>query len=221
MPEGDAYLRNTKGQYEALGRFVEAFEAMVESAKTNCIAIQSGDADRFQTRLIATPLHHPNLNAKTIFEIFRSVVAYAASDENFRATHGLDEEDASIVFDALRTISGEYEKLASKRNNLLHGTWYIGYRGSDDPDSTEFQVNQFKLDSSGVSTVLDLPKDASGLLNLSKRCEAVRQWIEVLSSCVLRSRDDMDTTLTIKSCFRISEKQLMLIWPSLTKLPAA
>ena len=28
-PEPDAYDQNTTGQYEALGRFVEAFEAMV------------------------------------------------------------------------------------------------------------------------------------------------------------------------------------------------
>jgi hypothetical protein len=37
MSEGSAYEKNTSAQYEALGRFVENFEMMVNDVREICI----------------------------------------------------------------------------------------------------------------------------------------------------------------------------------------
>jgi outer membrane protein assembly factor BamD (BamD/ComL family) len=50
------YEKNTSAQYEALGRFVEAFEAMVNEAREN--AIQLIERDPHHGRLVAIALHH-------------------------------------------------------------------------------------------------------------------------------------------------------------------
>ncbi|HWN48568.1 MAG TPA: hypothetical protein VNO18_01820 [Xanthobacteraceae bacterium] len=67
-----SYEKNTKEQYEALGRFVEAFEAMVNEVRESTIALI--ERDRKHGRLIEIALHHHVLTAKPLYEIFRAVV---------------------------------------------------------------------------------------------------------------------------------------------------
>ena len=55
-PEDDPdYTKNTKEQYEALGRFVEAFEAMVSEVREICIELLSKDGRH--RNLIEVPFH--------------------------------------------------------------------------------------------------------------------------------------------------------------------
>jgi hypothetical protein len=69
----DRYNANTKGQYEALGRFVEAFEAMVNETRSASISILSRVGA--QANLLDVVFHHSALSAKPLFEIMRALVA--------------------------------------------------------------------------------------------------------------------------------------------------
>src|ERR1700730_4099177 len=74
MPDTEkpkTYEKNTKEQYEALGRFVEAFEAMVNEVRESTIALIERDGKH--RRLIEIVLHHQVLTAKPLYEIFRAV----------------------------------------------------------------------------------------------------------------------------------------------------
>jgi hypothetical protein len=73
-----SYKKNTKEQYEALGRFVEAFEAMVNEVRESTIALI--ERDRKHGRLIEIALHHHVLTAKPLYEIFRAVVMEIVDD---------------------------------------------------------------------------------------------------------------------------------------------
>jgi hypothetical protein len=60
-------------QYEALGRFVEAFEAMVNETRFVSISILSRASAR--ANLLNVVFHHSALSAKPLFEIMRALVA--------------------------------------------------------------------------------------------------------------------------------------------------
>ena len=84
MPDTEkpkTYEKNTKEQHEALGRFVEAFEAMVNEVRESTIALIERDGKH--CRLIEIVLHHQVLTAKPLYEIFRAVVVEVVDDAIF------------------------------------------------------------------------------------------------------------------------------------------
>jgi hypothetical protein len=84
-----AYQKNTREQYEALGRFVEAFEAMVHEARTCCLDLLQSGLSRQQKKLVEIPLCYHALGAKAVFEIFRAVFYETISDMDYRTKYGL------------------------------------------------------------------------------------------------------------------------------------
>jgi hypothetical protein len=80
-------------------------------------------------------------------------------------------------------MAKEYDELASMRNNLLHGTWFVGYQSSDDPDSAEFYVRKQTATKDGLG-LLELPKTANELDELRKRCESVRNLVGAIQDCI-------------------------------------
>src|ERR1700687_1508337 len=119
------YHKNTKEQYEALGRFVEAFEAMVHEARMCCIDLLGRDLTSKQKWLVAIPLFHQSFSAKPIFETFHAVLVETISDKEFHEKYNLAPEHIKFFSSVLSAISGEYSDLSNKRNNLLHGTWFV------------------------------------------------------------------------------------------------
>lgn len=179
-PEDDppsAYDKNRKEQYAALGRFVEAFEALVNEVRDCCLEIiaASGSA---KLGLVEIAFHHQAMTAKPLFDILQAMMAEVIKDPN--APEYVDREAFSQV---LKQINKEYSDLASTRNNLLHGTWYIGYSSPDDPNSEKFQIRKFGTTKQGLKR-LELPEGAAELDALTNRCEATRDWLSVLCACL-------------------------------------
>jgi hypothetical protein len=119
MSEETAYEKNTRAQYEALGRFVEAFENMVGEVREANIDLLSNTGQRGY--LVQIAFHHQSLTAKPLFEIMRAIIAEVVS----RRAHS-EYENREIFSEILGYIEGAYEDLANMRNTLLHGTWFIG-----------------------------------------------------------------------------------------------
>ena len=132
----ESYIRNTKAQYEALGRFVEAFESMVEETRASSIDILAQDEGH--RKLVNVSLHHSALSAKPLFEIMRALFAELLK----RPDLNLETKDRETFSGVLSDIAGEYSVLTNVRNNLLHGTWYIGYSSSDDRKLWDFHRQQ-------------------------------------------------------------------------------
>ncbi|MGA2055464.1 MAG: hypothetical protein ABSG88_09155 [Bradyrhizobium sp.] len=174
------YNKNTKEQYEAIGRFVASFEAMVGETR-DCIAdLLVGESPN--THLVQIALHHSALTAKPLFEIFRTLMV-----EYLRLPGVTDSELERNSFNGvLAVIAGEYMKLANIRNTLLHGTWFIGYPDSEDPNSENFLLHKLKPTKSGLEKE-DVPKQAAEILELQERCEDTRTWIATLHFCVPRA----------------------------------
>jgi hypothetical protein len=138
------YEKNVKGQYEALGRFVEAFEMMVDEVRIDCIRLLSADLPIRRQQLISIPFHYQTFSAKPLFDTFRAVLMDMISHDAYKKEHSLSDDDVNNFSGVLSAINGEYDWLANKRNSLLHGTWFVGYRDHDDPESSTFHVSKYK-----------------------------------------------------------------------------
>jgi hypothetical protein len=182
MPKTDeeAYARNTKEQYEALGRFVEAFEMMVHEVREICIErICSGIGAKERKRLVEISFHHQAMSAKPLFDIMRAILAEIVNDAT--SPHYADRASFKSL---LGRIESEYSHLQTKRNELLHGTWFVGYVGTDDPNASEFFVRKFKTSADGLIGITGLPKSAAELFDLAQACENVRHWLGYVDSCL-------------------------------------
>jgi hypothetical protein len=186
--------KNVKEQYEALGRFVEAFELMVDEVRGVCIdrtwdAIIDGtelefDSAKYQDRkkLLEIPFHHQNMAAKALWDIMRAILAEIFSQKN--NPHHAEYDNFKSL---LGYMEREHSFLCNKRNELLHGTWFIGYTSHEDPDSKKFRIRKFKTSADGLIEAAELPQDVTELSDLTKRCDAMRTWIAEIDFLVRKA----------------------------------
>jgi len=175
----EGYAKNTKEQYEALGRFVEAFELMVNEVREICIERVCASVGSERQLLVEISFHHQVMTAKPLLDIMRAIIAEIVNVETSpyfaeRAVYG----------DLVRHIAKEYDRLHWKRNELLHGTWFIGYVSDDDPDASVFDVRKYKTTASGLMRTTGLPKSAAELLELAARCDETRTWLAHVDFCL-------------------------------------
>jgi hypothetical protein len=123
----------------------------VHEARDCCIVLLGANLTPQQRSLIAIPLYHQNFPANAIFDTFRAVLMETIGGTDFQTKHSLTQSDIQSFSGILAAISGEYGDLLKARNNLLHCTWYIGYRGSDDPDASTFSIVKFTTRQTGYS----------------------------------------------------------------------
>src|SRR5262245_13873159 len=92
---------------------------MVSSVRMGCFAlISTPDNDK----RILVILHHQVMTAKPLFDIFRAMLAEFFNDPKHSET--LHKRVAEQV---VAQIGKEYSELVTRRNELLHGTWYAGW----------------------------------------------------------------------------------------------
>jgi hypothetical protein len=173
----EAYAKNTKEQYEELGRFIEMYELMVNEARESAVDLIIKNYG--QRDLLKIAFHHQSMTAKPLIEIFRATVTEVVKDKK----HSRHSESASIA-DILSKIQRAFENLANMRNNLLHGTWFVGYVSEDDPNAETFHLRKYTTNAEGF-VELPLPKKADELRRLRTDCDMVRTWIGVLLFCLV------------------------------------
>jgi hypothetical protein len=172
------YQKNTKEQYEALGRFVEAFELMVDEVRTTCIKLMGPTPNIFDSTLPEIAFHHQVMTAKPLFEIMRAMIAQLIKDPD-----AVEDEERPIFSGVLAQISKGYTDLTNMRNNLLHGTWFVGYVTDTGDDAEEFHVRKNVATKDGLAA-LDLPKTATELLDEAQKCEQLRDWLRAIQDCI-------------------------------------
>jgi len=179
ITDAEELLKNTTEQYAALGRFVEAFELMVNEVREICIErVCDGIGSSERERLIEISFHNQSMTAKPLFDVMRAIIAETVNVET--SPHYADRTTFKKVLSCIET---EYNHLYNKRNELLHGTWLVGYTSFDDPNAKEFRVRKYKTTSDGLADV-KLPKNVSELLDLVVRCDDTRTWLGYVDFCL-------------------------------------
>jgi hypothetical protein len=123
------------------------------------------------------------MTAKPLWDAMRAIIADILSRES--NPHHTDRANFKGL---LGFIEREYSTLYNKRNELLHGTWEIGYVSDDDPHSRKFRVRKFKTTADGFAEAKELPQDVAELSSLTDRCDKLRTWIAEVDFCMRENR---------------------------------
>jgi hypothetical protein len=105
--------KNTKEQYEELGRFVVAFEDMVNDVRELCIFILAG-FNLSQQTFVSVAFHHRVLTAQPLSEIMQTLIAEVAKDKDAWTRYKIDDESATILNGVIAAIRVAYDKLATR-----------------------------------------------------------------------------------------------------------
>ena len=176
MSDITKWAQNTREQYETLGEFVEGFELMVDEVRSSCILLIGRNT--FEKPLAEIAFHHGAMTAKPLFEIMRAMIGELTKDPD-----NADAKERAVFTGVLSQIAKEYSDLTNMRNNLLHGTWFVGHIAHDDITAKEFYVRKHTSTKDGLSSLV-LPKTAEELRALSRRCWLTRDFIRAIQDCI-------------------------------------
>jgi len=175
-------------QFEALGRFVQAFEHMVNAARTGIIWMNgSGPKQQHLVRIIAS---HAAMTAKPLFDVFRATTNSIASAPDYN----IPIEEKILVENLLRDVAGRYEKLLKMRNNLLHGTWYIGWASAAQTSFDEFRVIKHDVSAKGIS-IANNPSTIQEIHLQIDKCKSLTHIISLIPTtllmCIRKEQEDL------------------------------
>jgi hypothetical protein len=174
MPDetrNEKYQRQTKEQFEELGRFVQQFEQMVDAARFSCVQLTSSSAQH--QSLMNVTFHHRSMTAEPLIQIMRAL--YGEKIKTIKP----ETEEVDTISSILSQIGRDYSKLAGKRNELLHGTWYIGWANPADDDFSDLKVAKFKTPATGLA-LAETPKKVEDLREITAECKRVGDLIRAL-----------------------------------------
>jgi hypothetical protein len=100
----------------------------------------------------------------------------------------IEERERDTVLGVLKQIAPAYNDLAKSRNNLLHGTWQIGYTSFTSPPEEGF-VRKSKVTKDGLE-LADNPKNKDELDQLTQKCSEMSDMIMVLF-CTFHQHDPL------------------------------
>lgn len=166
----------TSEHFEALGRFVRAFEWMVNNIRAVSFGVIGGTEK--QQSLLARAFHHPALSAMPQFEIMRGMVTALVVEQRPE----IDQEERDATLALLGQLADEVQSLTAMRNKLLHGTWYINSSGSDDQAGQRLGVSKPQWDKTGRYVGSPM-KEVDDLNALIERCDDVALMLNVLAAC--------------------------------------
>lgn len=181
-PRNAKYERQTKEQFETLGRFVQAFELMVDAARNGCLTLAADNARH--ARILRVVFHYHTMTAQPLFDMWRGIVAEFARPEEDAAPSREAEEDRGVATKVLAQMADEYGRLARHRNDFLHGTWFIGWAGPADQDFSRLNVFRARITKGGFAAA-EMPKDVQGMSAYINRFESMALMLQRATFVVL------------------------------------
>jgi hypothetical protein len=207
LSDREAYVKNTKEKYEALGRFVEAFEDMVDEVRSACMELlyQNDKSTRNELRwmLLHIVFYQQSMTAKPLLQIMRSMVGEISKKFRDGGEPNFDNAEFSAFSEVIKIVDREYDQLVRTRNNLLHAQWGMEFPFEDDPDGLKFFIFKGGSNKDGWAPLQKLPQTASELLTLSERCKELSHWVFLITRCF----DGAESPQKITDCFKFDGKQ--------------
>jgi len=170
----------TKEQFEMLGRFVQAFELMVDAVRAGCLFLTSWNGK--QQQLMNIVFHHRSMTADPLFDIFRGMIMQIISDSD----SNIKDDDKTVASDVLGQLHNRYRLLTQHRNDMLHGTWHIGWYAQADKEFQSILMHKGKV---APSVGIQFSQPAKSIGDISTKiadCEELedmirRLWLSFIS----------------------------------------
>ena len=102
----------------------------------------------------------------------------------------IQETERGVIRAVLKQMAADYEELVKSRNDILHGTWNIGWFRVTSHQWEEMFVEKHKVTKDGLA-IADTPKNMKELDQLAQKCAALNEMIVTLLS-VFHDRDPED-----------------------------
>lgn len=173
--------RQSAAQFEALGRFVQSFERMVQAARGGCQWVTQGSM--LQAKLMVLVWNHQMMTAKPLFDLYRAMLTAIVQEFGDQ----MDPAERGATLSILSEEQREFDVLISMRNTLLHGNWMIGSGHQGQEDFSELKVFKLKTTSQGVRHS-STPKSVVELMALVDRCERSGRVLTWLPHMLLDDR---------------------------------
>jgi hypothetical protein len=175
-----SYIPTDHDKYEAIGRFVQAFELIVDHARIACKSLLRREGYREKTdTLLDIIFHHHSLTARPLFDIMRFMTAQVVHDP----VNEFKTQDRDLVLSLLKHLANSMQELVNVRNNVIHATWYIGISPGPEPEHPDFaEIYGKKLEGTkkGIGKV-NLPENIDSFIDYIKECYRVQWLITYLS----------------------------------------
>lgn len=137
----ETYEKQTAQLYAGLGEFVAQFEQMIFAMRYVLPMAFGGGRDL--TALIAPA--YAELTADPLRRVFGATMAIAIDQSQ------LPPEEKAVGYKVLKGIVKRVQTLTEKRNEIVHGTWFIGWASSDQTDFSKASGFKPKNTKDGVS----------------------------------------------------------------------
>jgi hypothetical protein len=167
----EKFDRQTEEQYSALGRCVVHFELLVNAMRVGIVTIleQNGLRNQQLTNILLA-----NITAAPLKQVLQAIVGQVVR---------LNSTERGIC----DRIFERVEALTKRRNEIVHGTWFIGWVGVEDVDFSVARGHKLTRGKTGAS-VKSLDCSASDLRRFAAECDATTQLVFRLCGCVATSR---------------------------------
>lgn len=177
--KANAYAR---AQFAALGLFIQNFENIVATLRSDCRKIVSGgqlgiiykDPKMLMSHwnICSLPFHHKGMTAQPLLDIWQALMFEQCRGMLILST--ISEKGRAITDEIVSEIANEFRDLIGIRNRLIHATWAIGRGLPDDGDDlSRFYVEKFKVNKEGLQQREDLPRSFDELMRLAKQAESI------------------------------------------------
>jgi len=170
----ERYDRQTNEQYAELGRFVQAFEEVVLWTRMTCLHLLPARNGKEQ-QLTNILLHHRAMTAAPLFECMRALYGETMKQEG----EAIIPEEVKVINGVLKQSASDMELLVSRRNTLLHATWYIGYGNHETTDFSKITSHKGKPSKDGMN-YSNAIKDLDELRDLTTQCGELRDVLSLL-----------------------------------------
>lgn len=193
--------RQTDENFALIGRYVQAFEQMVDTVRNGCVMFLSPTA--FHERFAKVVLNHQVMTAWPLFGILRSLIW-----EGLKANPNLSEEiqhkmnaERETMRSILKQIDAEYQDALKFRNDILHSTWRIGWTPNlEFDDFSMIEVEKLKATNEGLK-ILRVVQNKKEIEEQILICEGLLEMIRVAylvtllyHSAIYRSKDTPTVT---------------------------
>ena len=160
----DRAEKQTSRNFEHLGRYVQAFEHMVMDVRSGIQMLSFRSAGTIQAQAIMILINHRVMSAQPLFDCFRAITYLYMKELK------LPDEDRKHVTAIMDNVTSRYQAACQTRNNILHGTPWIGWYGQEDEDFVSLGISKFNVSKTGIERATT-PETTDELIALSDECK--------------------------------------------------
>jgi len=166
-PRREIFKQQTSESFAALGRYIQEFELMVDCIRTQCTSFLGGSV---RSQIVFS--HHA-FTAQPLFDLYRALILNELSNNPAKIL----PKDQILARDLLNDLTAYIQNSVKVRNDIVHGTWRIGWASVDQTDFRDIAVHKLKLVKDGYKIV----KPVSSASDLDKEIEKIKHIHRLLS----------------------------------------